>query len=154
MTNITLSVKKAELIFSAAHFLSGFGKCDHLHGHNYITEFEIKGRLHEKDEALIDFNVIKEKLIHIVKPLDHKILIPKKSNKLQYHIKDDDLVIKMKGKEYIFPHEDCFLIDIPATTCEWLTKYMHGKIKEYFSDLDIRVTIEETIGSKATYGDW
>lgn len=154
MNQITLSVKKASLVFSAAHFLSGFGKCDRLHGHNYITEFKFRGKIDEETGTLIDFNIIKEELLKIIERLDHKIILPKNSklmiiteNKLEY-------LISINSKKYIFPKKDCILLEIPFTTCEWLSKFFFEKIKTIFPQFEIQVTIEETIGSKSIFGDW
>lgn len=151
---MTLSVKKASLVFSAAHFLSGFGKCDRLHGHNYITEFKIRGKLDVDEKVLLDFTIIKNELSKIVSKLDHKIILPKKSKVMTITEKNDELEISKDKKEYVFPKEDCVLLEIPSTTCEWLSKYFFREIKLVFPQFKIQVTIEETIGAKSTFGDW
>lgn len=59
--------------FSAAHYLRGYqGKCEHVHGHTFQVEVQIKVR--ELDEAGmgIDFAVIKKKLAEVLP--DHVLL--------------------------------------------------------------------------------
>ena len=77
-SQIALRIEKYQLSFASAHFLSGFGKCDHLHGHNYNLRVTVKGEIGEK-HALIDFSILKKQLVEVIAPLDHKILIPTKS---------------------------------------------------------------------------
>ncbi|MCS7280293.1 MAG: 6-carboxytetrahydropterin synthase [Desulfobacterota bacterium] len=60
--------------FSAAHRLSGIaGKCEELHGHNYVVEVFVEGE-NLKDGLLIDFRELKVALRDILLELDHKYL--------------------------------------------------------------------------------
>ncbi len=61
--------------FSAAHSLRHYsGKCEHLHGHNYIVELYIEKEKLDKTGLAVDFVILKKKLKKILNSLDHKYL--------------------------------------------------------------------------------
>ena len=59
--------------FSSSHQLRNYnGKCENLHGHNFVVEVVVKGNELDKDvEYLIDFKILKKMLNEIIEPLDH-----------------------------------------------------------------------------------
>lgn len=61
--------------FSAAHILkeSG-GKCEDLHGHNFIVEVTVRGESLNEEDILIDFRDLKRWTHEILEALDHKYL--------------------------------------------------------------------------------
>ncbi|MGB9607024.1 MAG: 6-carboxytetrahydropterin synthase QueD [bacterium] len=61
--------------FSAAHFLRGYkGKCERVHGHNYLVEVQIVGEKLDDIGILWDFNEGKRILRGILEGLDHSLL--------------------------------------------------------------------------------
>lgn len=61
--------------FSSAHRLREYeGKCENLHGHNWIVETAVSSKTLDKNGFLIDFRVLKNKLNEILDDLDHKNL--------------------------------------------------------------------------------
>lgn len=72
MFMFTLSVRDS---FAAAHRLEGYqGKCEGLHGHNFIVEVIVTGEKLGDDGLLVDFRIIKEYLNNVLDRLDHKYL--------------------------------------------------------------------------------
>lgn len=66
----TITLKKR---FSAAHYLREYhGKCEELHGHNYLIVVHISGKKLTKTGMVYDFRKIKDYL-KIILP-DHKCL--------------------------------------------------------------------------------
>jgi 6-pyruvoyltetrahydropterin/6-carboxytetrahydropterin synthase len=67
--------------FSSAHFLRGYeGKCENLHGHNWIVEVEVEGHeLDSKTGILLDFKILKSVVRDVLSDLDHILL-----NDLEY----------------------------------------------------------------------
>ncbi len=67
-----VKVKKS---FAGAHKLLGYrGKCEELHGHNWLVEVTVRaGDLDDIDIAL-DFTVLKAGLRDVLEVLDHKYL--------------------------------------------------------------------------------
>lgn len=62
--------------FSSSHQLRHYeGKCERLHGHNFIVEAEVEGReLGPKLGILMDFKELKRLLKIVTDELDHKHL--------------------------------------------------------------------------------
>jgi len=65
-------VKRME--FDAAHFLPGYpGKCADMHGHRFVVELGVKGRVGE-DGMVIDFAELKKFLDVEKNTFDHRVL--------------------------------------------------------------------------------
>jgi len=61
--------------FAAAHQLRGYkGKCESLHGHNWVVEAFVEARELDHIGLAIDFGVLKRMLSGILEELDHKHL--------------------------------------------------------------------------------
>jgi 6-pyruvoyltetrahydropterin/6-carboxytetrahydropterin synthase len=61
--------------FSAAHFLSHYkGKCEKLHGHNYLVRLWVRGEDLDEGGMLADFSLLKKVLKEVLAPLDHSNL--------------------------------------------------------------------------------
>ena len=61
--------------FSAAHSLRHYkGKCEKLHGHNWVVEVAVISPALDKHEMVIDFTVLKKALREILKEFDHAYL--------------------------------------------------------------------------------
>ena len=61
--------------FSAAHVLKDIGgKCEELHGHNFVVEVSLTSDNLNKEGLLIDFRILKEWTDDILEGLDHKYL--------------------------------------------------------------------------------
>ena len=61
--------------FSSAHQLREYkGKCENLHGHNWLVELNVKGEKLNRLGLLIDFTDLKKILKNVLSYLDHKNL--------------------------------------------------------------------------------
>lgn len=61
--------------FSAAHFLKEIGgKCEELHGHNFIVELTVRGQSLNDEDILIDFRDLKGWIQEILDTFDHRYL--------------------------------------------------------------------------------
>lgn len=61
--------------FSAAHVLKEIGgKCEELHGHNFVVEVSITAPVLNKEGLLLDFRILKEWTDETLEGLDHKYL--------------------------------------------------------------------------------
>jgi 6-pyruvoyltetrahydropterin/6-carboxytetrahydropterin synthase len=61
--------------FSGAHFLREYeGKCENLHGHNWIVEATLYGDNLDKAGMLFDFKDLKKHLHGILDEFDHTLL--------------------------------------------------------------------------------
>jgi 6-pyruvoyltetrahydropterin/6-carboxytetrahydropterin synthase len=61
--------------FSAAHLLREIGgKCEELHGHNFIVEVSAAAELLNEEGLLVDFRLLKRWTDEALDGLDHKYL--------------------------------------------------------------------------------
>lgn len=61
--------------FSAAHRLLNYGgKCEALHGHNWIVEVTVQGSRLDDTGLLLDFKVLKRWVAEVLDELDHTLL--------------------------------------------------------------------------------
>lgn len=69
--------------FSSSHQLRNYrGKCENLHGHNFLVEVEVTGTKLDPDTGmLMDFKDLKKALALVLEELDHKHL-----NELDYFL--------------------------------------------------------------------
>lgn len=93
--------------FSSAHKLRNYnGKCENLHGHNWVVEIAASSRELDENGLLVDFKTLKAKLKKVIDVLDHTNLneLPyfKKSNPTSENIskfifdmlKEDGITLK------------------------------------------------------------
>lgn len=151
--NLSLEIEKLNLCFSGAHFLLGFGKCEHLHGHNYQVALRITAEFSPDQEALIDFSLLKDMVSQIISKLDHRILVAKKHPKMDIHFEKDNVTLRSEDRRYSFPKSDVVLLPIPATTCEHIACYLLDEIKNILPEFKVEISVEETPGSKAVVSD-
>jgi len=68
----TLCVKGS---FSAAHKLEDYhGRCEDLHGHNFIVEALFNGERVGTGGMVIDFQILKNHLREVLEKLDHRYI--------------------------------------------------------------------------------
>ncbi|MFH1462055.1 MAG: 6-carboxytetrahydropterin synthase QueD [bacterium] len=108
--------------FDAAHRLSNYaGKCKNLHGHTYLLEVTIKGRVNKRTGMVMDFEDIKKIVDKLVlKKLDHQYI-----NK----------IVKVSTAENII---------------QWIWKVLSNGFKKYNVELYI-LKLWETPNSCVTY---
>ncbi len=138
--------------FSSAHIIPEYEKCGRLHGHTYAVHTKLFGEPDDKG-IILDFSIIKNNLIEIIKKLDHKILIPKNSKYAKIKINEKNISMETLGKKYIFPKEDCILLPIDSTSAEKLSFYIlenfSKKIREYDNIIKIELGVDEGYGQGA-----
>lgn len=143
-------VQSIDAKFSASHFLKHPIQCTRLHGHNYYVSVEVSDEL-DNNHFVVDFTDLKEKIMSIVKSMDHYVLIPTKSDELEIREEKDSIEIIASNKRYVFPREDVFFLPLPATTSELLAKYIHTKLKEVYYDKKILVRVGESKSTMAMF---
>ncbi|MFX1501880.1 MAG: 6-pyruvoyl tetrahydropterin synthase family protein [Promethearchaeota archaeon] len=143
-------IESSETKFSACHFLKEPLQCTRLHGHNYYVSAEISDKLNE-NSFVVDFIDLKKNLKAIIKPMDHYVLIPTKSDELEIREEKNSIEIIRSNKRYVFPREDVFFLPLQATTSELLAKYIHGKLKEIYGNKKIAVKVEESKSTIALF---
>ena len=117
-----VTIKKT---FSAAHRISEIGgKCEALHGHNFLVEVSVAAESLNEEGLLIDFRTVKQWTEEVLDQLDHTFL-----NDLEY-----------------------FKTRNPSS--EQIARYLYGRIDERARQRKVhlsQVTVWESDNSCATY---
>jgi 6-pyruvoyl tetrahydropterin synthase/QueD family protein len=124
-----VKVEGSYLNFSAAHFITYRGKCEHLHGHNYSVLVEIEGELGE-DQLVFDFTILKRRTKEICQQLDHRFLLPLSNSHLKINESATSWEIFFGERHYLFPREDVVVLHIANTTAELLAEYICDEIRK------------------------
>ena len=150
-----VSLEKDNLVFSAAHFITFNGDvCEQLHGHNYRVKCKVFGPLDENG-YVIDFIALRDTLMEIIATLDHRMLLPTKHPMIKVVIEGEEVVVRFEKKRWVFPVEDCVLLEIANTTAELLASHIAGTLIERLrekvsTDIDrIEVAVDENRGQWA-----
>ena len=152
-------VTKDYLVFASAHFITFAGhRCEGLHGHNYRVGVTIEGRLNEESWFVFDFVELKRIMRGLCDAIDHLVLLPLKSTRVQV-VEDGEVVkVAVDGKpRYVFPRRDCALLPIPNTTVEMLAKLLTTRLKATIGPeaskplTAIEMEVEENFGQTAVY---
>jgi 6-pyruvoyltetrahydropterin/6-carboxytetrahydropterin synthase len=149
----TVSLKKEQLVFSAAHFITFAGDiCERVHGHNYGVIAEVTGPLDE-NQYVVDFIALRDGLQAIVQQLDHHMLLPTQHDLINVNTVGDEVHVDFRGeKRWVFPAEDCLLLPVANTTAELLAKYIGQKLIATLSEVpltEIRIGVDENNGQWA-----
>jgi 6-pyruvoyltetrahydropterin/6-carboxytetrahydropterin synthase len=120
-------IAKAEHVFSAVHFITFADHCERLHGHNYHVSAEIAGPL-DANHLVIDFLLVRAKLLEITTELDHYVLLPTQHS--QIHVEDNghEVTATFAERRWTFPSGDCRLLPVPNTTSELLAAYIGKRL--------------------------
>jgi 6-pyruvoyltetrahydropterin/6-carboxytetrahydropterin synthase len=152
----SVSVSKDDLVFSSAHFITfGADRCEGLHGHNYRVRVTVDGTL-DRDALVFDFIELRRIMRHLCEEIDHLVLLPTKSSRIQVTEAADSVSVAVDGvMRYTFPRVDCALLPIQNTTAEMLAELLATRLKDALGRSDagtvtaIELEIEENFGQSA-----
>lgn len=116
-------VAKAEHVFSAGHFITFSGHCERLHGHNYHVAAEVTGNLDE-NHLVIDFLLVRAKLLEITRRLDHYMLLPTGHPQIRVEEDGHEVKVTYSDRRWVFPAGDCRILPVANTTAELLAAYI------------------------------
>jgi 6-pyruvoyltetrahydropterin/6-carboxytetrahydropterin synthase len=153
-----VSVNKDYLVFASAHFITFAGhRCEGLHGHNYRASVTIEGRLNEESWFVFDFVELKRIMRRLCDEIDHLVLLPLQSDRVQVREEGDDVTVAVDGRpRYVFPRRDCALLPIPNTTVEMLAEMLIDRLRAALKEAGatgltaIEMEVEENFGQSAT----
>ena len=157
--DFSVSVTKDYLVFASAHFITFAGhRCEGLHGHNYRARVTVEGALNEEAWFVFDFVELKKLMRELCDAIDHLVLLPLKSARVEV-VEDGEMVrVAVDGKpRYVFPRKDCALLPIPNTTVEMLAQMLTEQLQERLEKQGARgltaieMEVEENFGQSAVY---
>jgi len=157
MSAYRVRVEKDHTVFCAGHFITyDDHECEQLHGHNYRAAAELEGSL-DGNFYVFDFTRLKRLLKEIVDRLDHRMLLPTRSERIRVEEGRAEVIVTYKEKRYVFPRSDVVLLPIPNTTAEMLARWIAGELREALGRTQpagltaIQVEVEESFGQRAFY---
>lgn len=150
----SVKIEKGNLRFSAAHFISYAGKCERLHGHNYAVSVYMEGEL-TNDRYVFDFVELKRVTKRLCDRLDHRFLLPLKSDCLQIGRAGGEVEVRFQELRYVFPEQDVLGLPVDNITAERLAQYLSGELLAEIGNAPnvtlIEVGVEESPGQTAYY---
>jgi 6-pyruvoyltetrahydropterin/6-carboxytetrahydropterin synthase len=153
----TVRVRKTELIFSAAHFITFNGSiCERLHGHNYGVTVEVDGPLDE-NQYVVDFIALRDVMREIVAELDHRMLLPARHPRIKVAADEREVTVTFDDRRWIFPLGDCLLLPLEQTTAELLARHIGHELLERLEKKTgyrpeaIRIAVDECAGQEGIY---
>ena len=157
--NFRVTVCKDYLSFCSAHFITFSGhQCESLHGHNYRVGVTVAGAVDPECAFVVDFAILKNVVRELVKPMDHRVLLPTRNQKLVLREDGDSLTVDYFGQpRFVFPRRDCALLPITNTTAEMLAEYMALQVRDELRRQGVRnletieIEVEESLGQSAYY---
>lgn len=152
-----VTVTKDNLVFASAHFITFAGhRCEGLHGHNYRARVTLEGSLDEEVWFVFDFVELKRIMKRLCDEIDHVVLLPTRSDRVQV-VEDGDMVrVSVDGRpRYVFPRSDCALLPVPNTTVEMLAQLLTDRLRAALDAAGARgltaieMEVEENFGQSA-----
>jgi 6-pyruvoyltetrahydropterin/6-carboxytetrahydropterin synthase len=145
-----IRIAKAEHVFSAAHFITFAGICERLHGHNYHVSAEVAGPL-DVNHLVVDFLLLRAKLLEITTELDHYVLLPKSHPQIRVEENGDAVTATFEDRRWVFPKGDCRVLPVANTTSELLAKFIGERLRTALgpaanSLTRIRIEVDECDG--------
>ena len=138
--------------FSAAHFIIGHKKCEHLHGHNWRVGVTVEGEPDERG-LVVDFFELERFLKSLCDSYDHRLLLPTNNRSLKRLLEGESTRISVHGREFEFPSEDVVWLSVVNTTVEELARVVADEVVKNLPYPNVRritVWVEESPGQSAT----
>ena len=157
MESFGVRIAKANLTFSAAHFITLDAQlCERLHGHNYRVGVEVEGPLGD-NQYLVDFRTLDRLMAELIEPLDHRVLLPTEHPTIEIFESDTQIEVIWNQRRWVFPRSDSVLIPISNTTAELLGRYLGRQLIErlrneaHFEPRAVRIELQEIDGHSAFF---
>ena len=88
---------------------------------------EIAGPLDE-NHLVIDFLLVRAKLLEITTWLDHYVLLPTQHPQIRVEDNGREVTATFAERRWVFPSGDCRLLPVPNTTSELLAAYIGKRL--------------------------
>lgn len=149
-------IERGNLEFSAAHFITFAGECEPLHGHNYGVRVEATGPLTE-DSYVLDFVVLKDIVRSLIKPWDHRFLLPLQNPHLRLTDLADAWEIEYTGDlstlpdapdtpiRYHLPKWSVVPLAVDNVTAERLAELLARRIVHEMRRRDVGQAVEQLV---------
>jgi 6-pyruvoyltetrahydropterin/6-carboxytetrahydropterin synthase len=122
-----ITLERNTLRFAAAHFTTGGGGCEPLHGHNYDVLLELTGALTD-DAWVVDFGLAKQIARDLCQELDHKFILQARSKTLSIRRLGQEIEISHGERRYVMPASDVVLLETDNTSAERLAEWFAYRV--------------------------
>ena len=111
--------------FDAAHFLPGYpGKCATMHGHHWVVELGVEGRVGPETGMVIDFTELSDFLEEkVVERFDHRLV-----NDLIESPTAENIAVRIKLSWDLWSEEHCLSVEL-AFIRVWETPDSFAELK-------------------------
>lgn len=157
MEQYHVRLTSADLVFSAAHFITYHGEgCERLHGHNYRVGAEVHGPLDE-NHYVVDFLLVREALGELLGEWDHAVLLPTQHPQIRLLIGEQEVEARFQDRRWVFPRDDCRLVPVANTTAELLAAHLGQRLRELLEarsgcrPAQIQMELDEGLGQTAVW---
>jgi 6-pyruvoyltetrahydropterin/6-carboxytetrahydropterin synthase len=131
--------------------------CERMHGHNYRVAVMVEGELDQSTGFVIDFAVLKRVVRSAIEPLDHRVLVPSKNQRLRLREEPGRLLVDYDSRDawLVLPREHACLVPVVNTTAEQLAEWLAGVVaaglrREGAGLARLEVELEESTGQSAS----
>jgi 6-pyruvoyltetrahydropterin/6-carboxytetrahydropterin synthase len=93
----------------------------------------------DEDGMILDFLEVKKTLKQFANELDHRVILPGKSDFVKIDV-GDDVQVTVSDKRYAFPTTDVVILDTPNTSAEELAKFL---LKRFLEEVELNDRIKE-----------
>jgi 6-pyruvoyl-tetrahydropterin synthase len=101
---------------------------------------------------IVDFVPLKQALRDIAEEFDHRVLIPGNCKHMELSL-GEEIMVKVKGKRYVFPLEDVVLLDAEESSAEEIARVVLEMVLERIpmppNVKEIEIGIDEELGQSA-----
>ncbi|MDD1746910.1 MAG: 6-carboxytetrahydropterin synthase, partial [Methanomassiliicoccales archaeon] len=119
--------------------------------HAYILRLVLHGEKGER-AMVMDFVPLKRALRGIADELDHHILLPGNCPYMEMQL-GEEVVVKVKGKRYVFPAEDVIILDAEESSAEEIARVIMEMLMQKVEFPDnvtlVEVGVDEELGQSA-----
>ena len=139
--------------FSAAHFVVGHTKCEHLHGHNWEVKAVVEGEPDQRG-LVVDFNELSEILGELCGRYDHRVLVPAKNPAVRIEPRGSQIVIRVHRREFVFPADDVAVVPVDNITVERMASHLLEELERRLVRHSNVKRVAVWVGEKPEEGAW
>ncbi len=117
-------IAKAEHVFSAAHFITFGGHVRTAARAQLSRRGRDRAARSNENHLVIDFLLVRAKLLEITSWLDHYVLLPTEHPQIRVEDNGREVTATFADRRWVFPSGDCRLLPVANTTSELLATYI------------------------------
>ncbi len=142
---------RRQMYTETAHRLLHYeGRCAHIHGHSWLWQVEVKGKVDKETGMVMDFSELKADMMNILDPLDHSLVLWYKDPLARLLMQNKKFFSALVTTDSLERQPRLHLVPWNPTS-ENLAKYVKERLLYTFKRLDnrnelavVKVVVSET----------